>query len=204
VTPDGRLEVAAFDFDGTLTRHDTFVPFLVRLCGWPAVSAALVASLPRARSRDTLKEAVCERLLAGRSQAEIEAEGRRYAGEIVAGRLRPEGLARLAWHRERGHALLIVSASPTAYLAEVGLQLGVDGVLATQLEAVDGVLTGRLVGGNCRGPAKAARVDAWLDGRAATLWAYGDSKGDRELLGLADHPIWVRKGAYDPAGSTPA
>jgi phosphoserine phosphatase len=32
-----------------------------------------------------------------------------------------------------------------------------------------------------------------MDRRATTVWAYGDSRGDRELLAAADHPVWVRE-----------
>ena len=52
----------------------------------------------------------------------------------------------------------------------------------------DGILTGRLEGGNVRGPEKVRRVQEWLGAGPVELWAYGDSGGDRELLALADHP----------------
>ena len=58
------------------------------------------------------------------------------------------------------------------------------------------------------GPAKVARLHAWLDehhgGRAAVeLWAYGDSAGDHELLADADHAEWARDVvlAATPAGA---
>ena len=34
-TDAGPVVVAAFDFDGTLTRRDTFTVFLARGLGWP-------------------------------------------------------------------------------------------------------------------------------------------------------------------------
>ena len=49
---DGRV-VAAFDFDGTLTRRDTLVPFLALVVGWPRVAMALAACAPSlVRDRD--------------------------------------------------------------------------------------------------------------------------------------------------------
>ena len=39
---------------------------------------------------------------------------------------------------------------------------------------------------------KAARLRHWLDGAPAEVWAYGDSRGDRELLAMADHPVLIR------------
>jgi phosphatidylglycerophosphatase C len=85
-----------------------------------------------------------------------------------------------------------VSASLRAYLDEVARRLGVDALLCTELEVDDdGRCTGRMKGGNCRGPAKATRLRAYLGDREVTLWAYGDSAGDREMLALADHPTLV-------------
>jgi phosphatidylglycerophosphatase C len=87
--------------------------------------------------------------------------------------------------------VVLVSASLDVYLFPLGELLGVHGVLCTRLERDGGgALTGALVGANCRGPEKVARLEAWLlveglDG--ATLWAYGDSAGDDELLARADH-----------------
>ena len=97
-----------------------------------------------------------------------------------------------------GHAVLLASASLDSYL----LPLGVDGVICTRLErGADGKLTGRLDGANCRGAEKARRVREWLqehDLTGAELWAYGDSKGDDELLALADHPLRVDGVRVDP------
>jgi phosphatidylglycerophosphatase C len=49
-----------------------------------------------------------------------------------------------------------------------------------------------MLGGNCRGPEKVARLEAWLAGRAPRIYAYGNSSGDRELLARADVGVMVR------------
>ena len=68
-------------------------------------------------------------------------------------------------------------------------------MICTELEAVDGVLTGELAGGNCRGPMKATRLQAWMGDPSpdsVLAWAYGDSSGDDELLALATHGVCIR------------
>ena len=70
--------------------------------------------------------------------------------------------------------------------------LGPDHVISCSLETDPaGLVTGRLLGGNVRGPEKANRLRAWLGGDSVELWAYGDSSGDDELLAMADHPTRV-------------
>ena len=192
--------VAAFDFDGTLARGDSLLPFLARAAGrgplgralarqWPAIVSALAGR----GDRDAAKVALVGRLLRGVSAEELAEHGERYAAHL-ARRLRPNMVERLRWHRDQEHEVVIVSASLAAYLEPLGRELGATSVLATGLEVGDdGRLTGRLQGANVRGPEKVARLKAFLAGETCELWAYGDSNGDRELLAMADHPFRVRR-----------
>jgi phosphatidylglycerophosphatase C len=116
-----------------------------------------------------------------------------YADHVVAHGLRPDVRARVEWHRSEGHELVLVSASPELYVAPIGRRLGFDDVLATRLEVdADGRLTGRLVGANCRGPEKVARLRQWRGDALVIAYAYGDSAGDREMLALAETAVKIR------------
>jgi phosphatidylglycerophosphatase C len=185
--------VAAFDFDGTLSRSDTMVPFLVGCAGWRRVGLAGLASWRHGlRGRDEMKVATVARLFRGWSEDRFADEGRTYAATL-ADVLRPESVERLRWHQSEGHPVVLVSAGLTTYLRPLAAELGIDDVLAVELEALDGYLTGAVLGGvNCRGPEKVARLEAWLGGDEPPLFAYGNSSGDRELLARADVGIMVR------------
>lgn len=199
--------IAAFDFDGTLTRRDTLLPFLVRACGARRVARAVSRVAPlaaRARvgrlqselhHRDAVKEALLAELLAGREAAWLADAGHDYA-RTLPGRVRPEMADQVEWHREHGHELVIVSASLHAYLGPYGEAARFDHVIAVEMEVGDdGRLTGRLARPNVRGPEKAVRLAAWLDGaHPEMVWAYGNSEGDRELLQQAHVPVWVGAG----------
>ncbi|HEX6492443.1 MAG TPA: HAD-IB family hydrolase [Candidatus Dormibacteraeota bacterium] len=193
--------VAAFDFDGTLSRRDSLVPFLRRLCGDPRVLGAILSRLPVLVAagagrvpRGRAKEALLRPLIGGRRLADVEPVAEEFARRLLGTGMWGPGVERLGWHRARGDEVVIVSASPELYLAHVGRALGVRAVLATGLEVdAAGRLTGRLRGDNVRGAEKVARLDAWLGGDAAEVWAYGDSDGDRQLLARADHGF-VRRG----------
>ncbi|HEX8802679.1 MAG TPA: HAD-IB family hydrolase [Acidimicrobiales bacterium] len=199
-----RPGVAAFDFDGTLARHDTLIPFLRHACGERRVALAVARGLLRTRDRDALKLVLLARLFAGWPEGRLRELGGTYATTLPAV-FRPEVAERLAWHRGQGHAVVIVSASLGAYLRPLADALGLDGALAVEMVADgDGILTGDVEGGaNTRGPGKVARLRTWLDARYGPdadveLWAYGDSAGDRELLAAADHPTWVGRAARRP------
>jgi phosphatidylglycerophosphatase C len=198
-SPATRPVVAAFDVDGTLTTEDCVVPFLRRAAGRRLVLGLLrhPVGLARAlvrRDRDRLKELACASL-AGKDAGALDRLGVEFAREFASRRLREDTTARLRRHRELGHTVILASASFEAYLAPLGAELGVDGVVCTRLERdADERLTGRLSGANCRGPEKARRVREWLAEaglEGAELWAYGDSPGDAELLAAADHPVRV-------------
>jgi phosphatidylglycerophosphatase C len=199
-----RPGVAAFDFDGTLARHDTLMPFLRQARGTPRLLQAAVRTAGRARDRDAFKVAAIGHLFRGMAAAELDARGRAYA-DTLRPLLRPEMLDRVRWHRDSGHAVVIVSASLGAYLRPLAERLGLDAALAVELvTGADGVLTGAVVGElNTRGPQKVARLRTWTDARfgpatPVELWAYGDSSGDEELLAAADHPTWVGRRAARP------
>lgn len=204
MTPTPITTVAAFDFDGTLTTRDSVVPFLRRFTTRRRFAASLLPRvfrlLPVAarRDRDELRAIATRLVFRGRPLEEVRGEARNHGRDILASGLRHDTTARLRWHLDQGHRVVIVSASYEDYLHVVAAGLGEVQVLGTRVEAVDGVCTGRLDGRNCRGPEKVRRLEAWLDRNGldrshVTVFAYGDSSGDRELLTWADHPQWVNE-----------
>ena len=199
---DAPPAVAAFDVDGTLTTRDCVVPFLELLVGRGRLIAGIAAH-PLAiangllrRDRDRIKAVAIRAAFTGRRETDVVRLGERFAETVHATWMRPDTAARLAWHRDQGHRIVIVSASLGVYLRALGAALGVDAVLCTEpVVARDGRYTGEMAGGNCRGPEKWRRLDSWMVAAGlagADLWAYGDSAGDREMLAAAQHPFLVK------------
>jgi phosphatidylglycerophosphatase C len=198
--------VAAFDFDGTITRGASTIPFLIRARGLLPVLWAVARTLPQivlagifaGSAADEAKERLFILLLADVPVERIQRVGAAFAEQHLARRLRPEVRARLDWHRQQGHLVVIVSASLDHYVEPAGRRLGADGVLATRLAVGgSGLLTGRFEGKNCRGAEKYARVAGWMRAQGLAgagpaqpvLWAYGNSRGDAWLLNSADHGV---------------
>jgi len=191
--------VAAFDFDGTLTRRDTLLPFLFHTLGsFEVARHALVLSptlvgygLGLIRN-DIAKERVFVQCLAGMRMDELRQHAERFAENVLPTLLRTEALLRLDWHKRQGHHCMVISASLELYVRPWAIKTGFDDVIATHLEVrEDGRITGKLAGANCFGTEKVRRLDALLGDRGSyTLYAYGDSRGDKELLSAADYAYY--------------
>jgi len=196
--------VAAFDLDGTLTEGGSVFPWLKSIAGrgrtWrAAISLALpltVGAIRSSRWADNAKERLFVKLLAGIDEQTVKEKSRTFAAEHLEHEGRALLLARLDWHRQQGHDVVLVSASPQLYVDVMTEQLGANGGLGTRL-AVDprGRLTGGYLGKNCRGTEKLRRLDEWIAQRhyptPPAVFAYGNSRGDRRLLSGATHPFNV-------------
>ena len=189
-------EIIAFDFDGTLTVRDSFTAFLLRRTRGRSRLAASVRLAPAAlaylthRDRGRLKVAVITALLKGVSRQALRDEAQAFAAQAVPGLLRPDALAAWERHRRSGARLVIVTASPEILVAPFAHALRADQLIGTRLEfdRADRV-TGRLVGANCRGGEKTARLRGAFGPDVRLAVAYGDTAGDREMLALADRPF---------------
>jgi len=195
------ISVAAFDVDNTLTVRDCVVPFMRSVAGAGRLMKVMVSNAGqtfqnvRRRDRDALKAKFVSGVFAGRDAREVEALGVQFASKVADRWLRSDVATRMRWHQEQGHVVILVSASLGAYLHPLGDLLEVDAVLCTEMEEVDGVLTGKLAGKNCRGEEKVSRVQKWREEAGIDVqdlvYAYGDSSGDKQLLELFSQPTWV-------------
>jgi phosphatidylglycerophosphatase C len=202
-----RVEVAAFDVDGTLTVRDCVRPFLVEVAGWRGLAAAVarkpqvVARAAVLRDRDRFKELMVGGVLRGRAIEQVELLGERFATLVHDSWLRADTVSRLRWHQRMGHRIVLVSASLSPYLRPLGRRLGVDAVLCAEPLREGDAFADGLDGANCRAAEKVRRLEEWLAAQhidEATIWAYGDSDGDRELLARADHPLLVKDTTVSP------
>jgi len=200
---DQPIVIAAFDFDGTLTKRDTFMPFLARGLGWPRFGLALLLCLPwlaafalRLIPNHVAKQKLMLATLKNRTAAEIDDWTNHWLAEDFPGQLQSWTMARLAEHRQAGHCCVMVSASPDIYLKRVSQHLSFDALLCTEMAVVDSRLTGLMKTPNCHGEQKVQRLQAWMAERfgtsaaGAVLYAYGDTSGDKPMLRLATHAFY--------------
>jgi HAD superfamily hydrolase (TIGR01490 family) len=191
--------IALFDFDGTLTRRDSLPRFLHYCMGsavfwktmatqWKALLALKTGRMPRG----LVKQQVLGSFFAGWPMERLESLGAAFARDIIPGMLRGPSMPALKQHLHQGHTCYLVSASLDLYLRPWSQSQGMAGALCTRLEVSPaGILTGRLQGLNVYGPEKVARIKEALGESPDIECAYGDSRGDLEMLDLARH-AWMR------------
>lgn len=194
--------VAAFDLDGTLTEGGSVFDWLRFIGGDATVARAAlpllvpltIGAIRSGHRADSAKERLFQAVLAGRDLEEVT----RASREFIVHHLREEGrrevIARLHWHLDQGHDVVLVSASPQIYVDILVEELKIAGGLGTRLAVDDrGRLTGSYLGQNCRGTEKMRRLNEWIASRGydeePVIYAYGNSRGDRRLLAGATHPF---------------
>jgi HAD superfamily hydrolase (TIGR01490 family) len=190
--------VALFDFDGTVTHRDSLLPFLwqlfgpLKLAGYTLLlSPLLLGYLLHIIPNGIAKERLLGRLLGGMEMTRLRAEAQRFARDFLPRIVRPESAERIAWHQAQGHRVIIVSASLELYLKPWAESLGVVDVLATRLREEQARAASGFDGVNCFGEAKAQRIREYLgEMTAMEVYAYGDSRGDTQMLALADHAYY--------------
>ena len=132
-------KIAFFDFDDTLCRGDSILPYLlhcVRLgvAPWRQVLHALWGYL-RWRidpTRATNAKNLTLSYLAGRTQSEMDALGREFFKEKLASRFFPAAREELERLRREGYRIVVVTASADVYMRLLPEFLPVDHVIATQ------------------------------------------------------------------------
>lgn len=194
----GTAPVAVFDFDGTIIHGDSTTAFCRAEVPAARLVPAILRTAPRLAfyplslaARTQLKESLLTALFGGREADEFRSRTAEWARAVLPGMVRPDALERLRWHQDEGHRVVLASGSLELLLEPWAAAIGVGDVLATRLEVREGRLTGRLDGPNCYGPEKVVRLRELLgelDG--VEVYAYGDSRGDRELLAAARHPAY--------------
>jgi HAD superfamily hydrolase (TIGR01490 family) len=93
-------------------------------------------------------------------------------------------------HREEGRDVVIVSSSGAEVVEPIGLMLGADYVVATQMVVEDGKYTGEIAY-YAYGPTKAHAMQDLAESRGYDLsecYAYSDSQTDIPMLEIVGHP----------------
>ena len=192
-----KKHLALFDLDGTITSKDTMIEFIRYVRGsWKlylsyfVLSPVLLGYKLKLIANDKAKQMLLHYHFSGEKEAQLRGWGAIFCQEKFLRMQRKAAIGKLRYHQEQGHEVVVISASLDIWikpwLAAEGLRF-----LSTEAEWENGRFTGRFSGANCYGAEKVRRLQEILNpDDYEVIYAYGDSSGDKEMLGLADQPFY--------------
>lgn len=189
--------LALFDFDGTITKKDSLLDFIQYTVGKPKYYLGLFILSPllllyslRIISNNFAKEKLISYFFKGWETSQFQKLADQYALERINKITRPEAIAKIKWHQKEGHKVIIISASMENWIKAWCLENNID-LIATQLGVEHQRLSGKFSSKNCYGSEKVNRLNQHYDLTSSQyIYAYGDSKGDEALLGLANEAFY--------------
>jgi phosphatidylglycerophosphatase C len=191
------MELALYDFDGTITTKDTLADFIqcavgkkLYYMGLFIMSPMLAAYTLKIIPNNIAKERFMTHFFKGWDEIHFKQIAEQYSLKQINKITRPKAMDKIRWHQEQGHKVVVVSASPENWIKGWCEKNKVD-LIATRLEIQDGKLTGKFATKNCYGMEKVKRIeDAYDLGQYDYIYAYGDSRGDREMLNIANESYY--------------
>ncbi len=196
-------KVYAFDFDGTLTKRDTFIRIIVYARGWWRLIGGLLLFSPilvmmklRLYPNWKAKQQVFSFFFKGMSIDAFDELCRNFAHDSQK-LLRKKGVRTISEAVAEGSDVVIVSASiinwVEPFFSDYGGAVKVEG---TKIDVRNDIVTGKFLTKNCYGEEKVKRISRRYPNRKSYyLIAFGDSKGDRRMLDYADEAYyrWRRR-----------
>ncbi|UQY36570.1 HAD-IB family hydrolase [Pseudomonas fulva] len=196
------MRLALFDLDNTLLGGDSDHAWGDWLCERGILDGATY----KARNDAFYQDYLAGRLnitdylnftlaIFGRTEmAQLDAWHREFMAECIEPIILPKALALLDRHRAAGDKLVIITATNRFVTAPIAARLGVDTLLATECEMVDGRYTGRTTDVPCFKEGKVTRLNRWMQENGFDLDGstfYSDSMNDLPLLEQVSYPVAV-------------
>lgn len=128
------------------------------------------------------------------SMSELNALHKTFMDDYVNAMMQSKALDLLKGHRDKGHFILIITATNLFVTAPIAAAFKVDDILATNPEIIDGRYTGKVAGIPSFQEGKVTRLNTWLAETSHNLqgsYFYSDSINDLPLLEKVDNPVAV-------------
>lgn len=195
------MELALFDLDNTLLAGDSDYSWGRYLVDKGLVDGAEYEAQNRKFYEDykagELDIRAFARFSLGRlgqfDMAQLQAWRADFVTSVIQPIIAPGSMDLLNHHRSAGRELVIITATNSFITRPIADLLGVEHLLGTDGEVINGRFTGEIDGIPCFQGGKIEKLQAWLEGRPAPTetWFYSDSINDAPLLEWADHAFAV-------------
>ena len=130
-------------------------------------------------------------------RSQLDAWHQKYMETKIRGMMTEKARALVEKHRQAGDLMMVITATNGFVTAPIARAFGIENLIATIPEEIDGEFTGRVSGVPSFKEGKVSRLHAWLHEREQGLadfeetWFYSDSLNDLPLLKVVDHPVAV-------------
>ncbi len=202
-TPQKTRVAAFFDLDKTIIATSSAFAFGREFMhnGLITTSEALQMSLAKAtymiagqssEQMDTTRDQLAA-LVAGWSVDKVREIASETMHNVVTPAIYAEARELIAFHRNAGHDVIIISASASHLVDLIAEELDIHQVVATELEVADGRFTGEILF-YCKGDAKAQAIADLAEKNNYDLsasFAYSDSATDIPMLEAVGNPVAV-------------
>jgi len=187
--------LALFDFDGTITRKDTFLEFIKFTHGnlkfwfgmW-LMSPLLILFKIKIIPNNKAKTFVLKYFYGGWPYEKFKKAGEDFCEQKLPALIKPSALEQVKHHIKENHRVILVTASAMEWVAPWANKIGIE-IISSQLEVKDEKITGRLGCPNCYGQEKVNRLkNVLVLEDYPAIYAYGDSSGDKQMLAASHHP----------------
>lgn len=196
------MRLALFDLDNTLLAGDSDHAWGEFLCRHGIVDSTDYKARNDAFYQDYLAgkldvlayQNFCQELLGRSEMAQLDEWHRQFMAEFIEPIVLAKGEALVRQHHEAGDQVVIITATNRFITGPIATRLGVDTLLATECEMLDGRYTGRLTDIPCFQEGKVTRIERWLAETGQSLddsYFYSDSRNDLPLLERVSHPVAV-------------
>jgi len=106
----------------------------------------------------------------------------------------PASFELIKQHRDKGDTLVVITATNSFITAPIVKAFGIQHLIATEPEIINGKYTGKIDGIPCFQDGKVKRLAVWMQEHQLNLkgsWFYSDSHNDLPLLLEAENPVVV-------------
>ena len=189
--------LALFDFDGTITKKDSFFEFIKYYKGLRRFYTGIIILSPFLFLYKVgiiknwwTKELVFTYFFQNEPYYVFKKRCKEFSSNVIPELINPAALVSIKNHIKNDDRVIIVTASFEDTLIDWCESMQLE-LVGTKILIKDGLVTGKIEGKNCYGIEKVTRLNQHIDlSKFSEIYAYGDSHGDLPMLELADHKFY--------------
>lgn len=193
---DNKKTISIFDLDGTLTKSDTYLPYLLgflkrhpkRWFKAILLPFAVLMFYLKMRGNEWLKTFFLSTVFAGEEKETVDQWNKIFIDKLFKDGLHEDIVEILKERQKAGDIVMLSTASLDIYVPEICNRFEIEHLTCTNAEWIDGRISGKLNERNCYGPEKLNKVQRYLkkNNISGEIHMYSDHSSDWPIMEFAD------------------